>query len=130
MAQPDAPILIHASQIPRMWRWGVDFIRCSRPGPSWQNTRRVVRLAMFSLEALKEIRADTGVQYDAVQGARSSSIRIRGAWTSFDGARDPGGIGRAGALAPPDQAVVRDHLDDHVGHAIPGDQRADLGPYG
>jgi D-amino-acid dehydrogenase len=68
MAQPDAPILMHASQIPKMWRWGLDFIRCSRAALSWANTRQVLRLSLFSFEALKEIRADTGVQYDAVQG--------------------------------------------------------------
>jgi D-amino-acid dehydrogenase len=68
MAQPNAPILLHASQIPKMWRWGLDFLRCSRPGASWANTRHVLRLSLFSLEALKEIRADTGVRYDAVAG--------------------------------------------------------------
>jgi D-amino-acid dehydrogenase len=68
MAQPNAPILLHASQIPKMWRWGFEFIRCSRAARSWANTRHVLRLALFSLEALKEIRSDTGVQYDAVRG--------------------------------------------------------------
>ena len=68
MAQPNAPILLHVSQIPRMWRWGLDFIRCSRPRPSWENTKRVLRLSLFSAEALREIRADTGVQYDSVAG--------------------------------------------------------------
>jgi len=51
-----------------MWRWGLDFIRCSRAGPSWENTKRVLRLSLLSFEALKEIRADTGVRYDAVEG--------------------------------------------------------------
>lgn len=68
IAQPNAPILLHASQIPRMWRWGLDFVRRSRAGPSWANTRHVLRLSLFSFEALKEIRADTGVRYDAVEG--------------------------------------------------------------
>ena len=68
MAQPNAPILLHASQIPKMWRWGLDFIRCARAEPSWANTRHVLRLSLFSFAALKEIRADTAVQYDAVQG--------------------------------------------------------------
>jgi D-amino-acid dehydrogenase len=68
MAQPDAPILMHVGQLPRMWRWGLDFIRCSRAEPSWENTKRVLRLSLFSFEALKEIRADTGVRYDAVEG--------------------------------------------------------------
>ena len=68
MAQPNAPILLHASQIPKMWRWGLDFIRCSREARSWANTAHVLRLALFSFEALREIRTDTGVQYDAVRG--------------------------------------------------------------
>ena len=68
LAKSNAPILVHASQIPKMWRWGLDFLRCSRPGPSWANTRHVLRLSLFSLGALKEIRADTDVDYDAVQG--------------------------------------------------------------
>jgi D-amino-acid dehydrogenase len=68
MARPNGPILMHASQLPRMWRWGLDFIRCSRAGPSWENTKRVLRLSLFSFEALKEIRADTGIRYDLVEG--------------------------------------------------------------
>jgi D-amino-acid dehydrogenase len=68
MLRPDAPILIHASQIPRMWRWGVAFMRAARAEPSWANTRHVLRLSLFSFEALKEIRADTSVDYDAVKG--------------------------------------------------------------
>jgi D-amino-acid dehydrogenase len=68
LAQPDAPILIHVGQIPRMWRWGLEFLRCSRAGTSWDNTRHVLRLALYSLDALQEIRADTGVAYDRVEG--------------------------------------------------------------
>jgi D-amino-acid dehydrogenase len=68
MAQPDAPILIHAAQLPRIWRWGLDFLRASRPGPSWANTRHVLRLSLYSFEALKEVRATTGIEYDRVTG--------------------------------------------------------------
>jgi D-amino-acid dehydrogenase len=68
MLRPDAPILIHASQIPRMWRWGVEFMRAARAEPSWTNTRHVLRLSLFSFEALKEIRTDTNVAYDAIKG--------------------------------------------------------------
>ena len=68
MAQPDAPILIHMGQLPRIWRWGLDFLRASRSEPSWANTRHVLRLSLYSFAALKEIRAATGVQYDAVTG--------------------------------------------------------------
>jgi D-amino-acid dehydrogenase len=68
MARPNAPILLHASQIPKMWRWGLEFIRSSQRDLSWANTCHVLRLSLFSFEALKEIRDDTGVQYDRVAG--------------------------------------------------------------
>jgi D-amino-acid dehydrogenase len=74
MAQPDAPILIHPSQLRRIWRWGLDFLRASRPGPSWANTRHVLRLSLYSFESLKEIRAATGVQYDAVHRRRPQGL--------------------------------------------------------
>ena len=66
MAQADAPILLHLSQIPAIWRWGLEFMRCSRPGPSWENTRHILRLALYSFDALKVAREETGVRYDAV----------------------------------------------------------------
>jgi D-amino-acid dehydrogenase len=68
MTRPDAPIRIHTSQLPRIWRWGVDFLRASRAGPSFANTQAVLRLALYSLEALKQIRAATGLDYDRVTG--------------------------------------------------------------
>jgi D-amino-acid dehydrogenase len=68
MAQPDAPILIHFGQLPRIWRWGLDFMRASRAAPSWANTQAVLRLALYSLKALKEIRTATGLDYDRVTG--------------------------------------------------------------
>ncbi len=68
MTRPDAPILIHARQLPQIWRWGLDFMRASRAGPSWENTRNVLRLALYSLDALKEIRTATGIDYDRVTG--------------------------------------------------------------
>ncbi len=68
ITRPDAPILIHVGQLPRIWRWGLDFLRASRPDPSWAHTQAVLRLALHSFEALKEIRAATGIDYDRVTG--------------------------------------------------------------
>jgi D-amino-acid dehydrogenase len=56
-AAPTRRSLIHPSQLRRVWRWGLDFLRASRPGPSWANTRHILRLSLYSFEALKEIRA-------------------------------------------------------------------------
>src|SRR5262245_31714103 len=32
------PILLHAGQLPAMWRWGLEFLAASRAAPSWENT--------------------------------------------------------------------------------------------
>ncbi len=52
----DPPILLHASQLPAMWRWGLQFLACSRSARSWENTRHVLSLALYSHAALKETR--------------------------------------------------------------------------
>ena len=54
--------------MPRIWRWGLEFLRASRAGPSFANTQAVLRLALYSLEALQEIRAATGIDGDRVTG--------------------------------------------------------------
>jgi D-amino-acid dehydrogenase len=51
-----------------MWRWGLAFLSCSRAEASWANTQHVLRLALYSFAALQEIRDDTGVPYDRVEG--------------------------------------------------------------
>lgn len=66
MASADAPILLRPGQLPAMWRWGLDFLRCSRAAESWTNTRHVLRLALYSFEALKRMRAETGLRYGAL----------------------------------------------------------------
>ena len=56
MIARNPPILLHLSQLPAMWRWGLEFLACSRPARSWENTRHVLRLALYSHAALKETR--------------------------------------------------------------------------
>jgi D-amino-acid dehydrogenase len=58
MLRPDAPILLHAGQLPRMWRWGLAFLRASRADISWRNTLAVLRLALYSFEQLKRVRGE------------------------------------------------------------------------
>ena len=68
MLRPDAPILLHAGQLPRMWRWGLAFLRASRPEISWRNTLAVLRLALHSFEQLKRVRAEIAIDYSPVVG--------------------------------------------------------------
>jgi D-amino-acid dehydrogenase len=68
MLRPDAPILLHAGQLPRMGRWGLDFLRASRAEVSWRNTVALLRLALYSFEQLKRVRADAAIDYSPVLG--------------------------------------------------------------
>jgi D-amino-acid dehydrogenase len=68
MLRPDAPILLHAGQLPRMGRWGFDFLRASRAEVSWRNTVALLRLALYSFEQLKRVRADAAIDYSPVLG--------------------------------------------------------------
>ncbi|MBL8907767.1 MAG: D-amino acid dehydrogenase [Rhizobiales bacterium] len=57
------PILVHPGQIPAMWRWGLEFILASRVAPSWENTKDVLRLALYSHAILKETRERETIAY-------------------------------------------------------------------
>ena len=59
----DPPILLHTAQLPAMWRWGLEFLLASRAKPSWENTRHVLRLALYSHAALKETRARETIDF-------------------------------------------------------------------
>jgi D-amino-acid dehydrogenase len=67
MLKREAPILLHLRELPNMWRWGLDFLLQSRAKPSWENTRHILRLALFSFEALKETREAAAIDYAIVQ---------------------------------------------------------------
>ena len=74
MAQPDAPILIHRASC-RGSGAGAS-TSCALAGQSRRgtNTRHVLRLALYSFEALKEIRAATGMDYDARHRRRAQAL--------------------------------------------------------
>ena len=59
-----APILLRPSQIPRLWRWGLEFLASCRAKTSWENTRHVLRLSLYSAQALDEIQEEAGIAYD------------------------------------------------------------------
>jgi len=67
IGKEDAPMLLRLSALPSMWRWGIDFVR----NCSVERYRKAVlvnlRLANHTLEVIKDIRAETGVQYDLMQ---------------------------------------------------------------
>ena len=83
LGREDAPVLLRVNAIPRMWRWGLGFALNCSPRRYRQNTLANLRLALHSLEAFAEVRADIDLTYDHGNG----TLMIFDDSAAFDGAR-------------------------------------------
>jgi D-amino-acid dehydrogenase len=77
----DPPILLRAAQLPSMWRWGLEFLMASRANPSWENTKRVLRLALYSHSVLKETREREPIDYAPIM---KGSLKVFTEQSSLD----------------------------------------------
>jgi D-amino-acid dehydrogenase len=59
-----SPLVIKPMLDWAMWRWGAAMLRNCTEARYAQNKARMVRLAEYSRDCLKQLRADTGIQYD------------------------------------------------------------------
>jgi D-amino-acid dehydrogenase len=62
----DAPLLFRLRADPAQWRWGLAFLRNCTAARYRENAARLVRLGVYSREALRALGQDTGLQYDRV----------------------------------------------------------------
>ena len=62
-----APLILRPTFDPAMIRWGLQMLRNCTPERYALNKERMVRLAEYSRDQLKLLRADTGIQYDGRQ---------------------------------------------------------------
>lgn len=78
-ASPSAPLMLLKSLVrddtalrlrftidPRMWLWGIHFLRNCTTARNRANTLAKLRLCFYSHEALKAFRDETGIEYDAL----------------------------------------------------------------
>lgn len=77
------PILLHAGQVPAMWRWGLEFLLASRAAPSWENTKDVLRLALYSHAILKETRERETIAYAPIL---KGTLKVFSEQATMDGA--------------------------------------------
>ncbi len=68
LGQEDAPLLVRYGAIPKMWRWGLKFIANCTAERFRQNSLTNLRLALHSIEIVRQIRAETPIQYDMGTG--------------------------------------------------------------
>jgi D-amino-acid dehydrogenase len=64
LGREDAPLLFRLPAEWARWRWGLAFLRECTPWRTRRNTEAIARLAAFSLQQLKALRAETGIAYD------------------------------------------------------------------
>ncbi len=60
----DAPLIFRLKTLPSMLSWNLQFLKHANMEKFVETTRQNAEMAFFSLEQLKEIRAETGIEYD------------------------------------------------------------------
>ncbi len=67
LGQEDAPLLFRLRLDPAQWRWGLQFLIECLPSRTRRNTIQCLNLALYSRDCLKELRAQTGIEYDHLE---------------------------------------------------------------
>lgn len=65
--KPDSPLLFRLRMDWHQWEWGLRFFYECMPWRTRENSRAMVTLSAYSREALAELRATTGIEYDALE---------------------------------------------------------------
>ncbi len=64
VGREDSPLLVRPRHLPWMLCWGLAFLRNSNRRQFERTTFINTRLALYSLESLRELRKETGIRYD------------------------------------------------------------------
>ena len=67
LGRPDAPLVFRPRADWRQWCWGAQFLLECLPWRTQRNLERILALSTYSGAALRELRAATGIGYDALQ---------------------------------------------------------------
>jgi D-amino-acid dehydrogenase len=63
----DAPLLFRLRMDPAQWSWGIRFLLECTPAKTRENIGEIVKLALYSRDALQALRAQTGIHYDELE---------------------------------------------------------------
>jgi len=126
------PLVIWPKIDPAMWHWGLSMLRNCTAARYEINKNRMVRLAEYSRDCLRALRADTGIQYDERSLGTLQLFRTE---QQLDGtAKDVAVLKRTGVpyelldrdgciRAEPALALVREKIAG--GLRLPGDETGD-----
>jgi D-amino-acid dehydrogenase len=66
LRRDDSPLLFRLRMDPAQWIWGLRFLYECLPSRTRANIALIVKLSLYSRAALQELRAETGIEYDAL----------------------------------------------------------------
>lgn len=66
LGQEDAPLLYRFRPEWLQWRWGLQFLRECTAARTSSNIRQIVAISEYSRQALQQVRAETGIDYDCL----------------------------------------------------------------
>src|SRR6185295_18224952 len=67
LGREDAPLLFRPRADLRQWLWGLAFLRECTPARTAHNIRQLVTLGVYSRATLRELRAETRLEYDQLE---------------------------------------------------------------
>ena len=67
LGREDAPLLFRPRADLRQWLWGLAFLRECTPARTAHNIRQLVTLGVYSRASLRELRAETRLEYDQLE---------------------------------------------------------------
>ena len=67
LAKEDAPLLFRLRPDIHQWLWGLAFLRECTPARTRHNIRQIVNLGLYSRSTLRELRRETGIEYDHLE---------------------------------------------------------------
>jgi D-amino-acid dehydrogenase len=67
LAKEDAPLLFRLRPDIHQWLWGLAFLRECTPARTRHNIRQIVNLGLYSRATLRELRRETGIEYDHLE---------------------------------------------------------------
>jgi D-amino-acid dehydrogenase len=91
LGKEDAPLLFRLRADLHQWLWGMAFLRECTHARTHHNIQQIVALGLYSRASLQDLRANTGIQYDALT---RGILHFYTSAEEFDNAQEPAQVMR------------------------------------
>jgi D-amino-acid dehydrogenase len=117
----DAPLLFRLRADLDQWLWGLAFLRECLPARTRENIAQIVNLGLYSRSTLRELRRETGIEYDHLE---AGILHFYTEAREFDAALQPIELMRTFGcdrqIKTPDECIAIEPALAHVRHTLAG----------